>query len=250
MPSSDAESKASGVARPEFVTTHWSVVLAAADGSSPVASAALEELCRTYWFPLYAFVRRQGYNTEEAQDLTQEFFCRFFEKNYLAQVRQEKGKFRSFLLAAMKHFLANERVRANRLKRGGGQTIVSLDTAQGEQRYLLDPETDLSPEKIFEQRWATTIMEKALARLREESGQAGKAQQFELLKKFLSTEPGEGEYAAIGKQLETNPRTIGVAVFRLRQRYRELVRAEVAKTVAHPSEVDEELRHLCAVLAG
>jgi RNA polymerase sigma-70 factor (ECF subfamily) len=232
------------------VTTHWSVVLAAADQASPGASEALEELCRTYWFPLYAFVRRQGHNADEAQDLTQEFFCRFFEKNYLAQVRQEKGKFRSFLLAAMKHFLANERVRAQRLKRGGGRTIISLDAAQAEHRYLLDPETDLSPEKIFEQRWATTIMEQALARLREESDQASKSRQFDLLKQFLSTEPAEGEYAAVARELGTIPRTVGVAVYRLRQRYRELVRAEVAKTVAHPGEVEEEMHHLCSVLAG
>jgi RNA polymerase sigma factor (sigma-70 family) len=234
----------------QFATTHWSVVVAAVEQASPQASDALEKLCHTYWYPLYAFVRRQGNNADVAQDLTQEFFRRLIEKNYLAGVKQEKGKFRTFLLAAMKHFLANERVRDRRIKRGGGRTIISLDDEQAEQRYLLDPETDLSPEKIYEQRWATTIMEKAIASLRENWVQAGKSSQFEALKKFLSTNPSDGDYRAIAQQLNLSPGAVSAAVHRLRRGYGEHVRAEIAQTVTQPADIDDELRYLYSVLTG
>ncbi|MBI2947188.1 MAG: sigma-70 family RNA polymerase sigma factor [Verrucomicrobia bacterium] len=234
----------------QFATTHWTVVLAAVERSSPQASDALGKLCQTYWYPLYAFVRRQGYTADDAQDLTQEFFCRLFEKNYLADVRREKGKFRTFLLAAMKHFLANERVRSRRIKRGGGRTLLSLEDGQAEQRYLLDPENDLSPEKLYEQRWATTIMEQALTRLREKCERTGKSTQFQLLKNFLTTEPNDGDYAAIATRLKISPGAVGVAVHRLRHRYGELIRAEIAQTVAQPADIDDELRYLYAILTG
>jgi RNA polymerase sigma-70 factor (ECF subfamily) len=234
----------------QFVTTHWSMVLAAADEASAEAAEALEALCRTYWFPLYAFVRRQGHTAEEAQDLTQEFFCRFLEKNYLAQVRQEKGRFRSFLVAAMKHFLSNERARNHRLKRGGGRTILSLDAAQAEQRYLLGQATDFSPEKLYEHRWATAVMEHALARLRDDMTRAGKAAQFEALKRFLSADPAPGDYAAVAGELASSPEAVAVAVHRLRQQYLGWIRAEVARTVAQPGDIDGEVRHLYQVLVG
>jgi RNA polymerase sigma-70 factor (ECF subfamily) len=254
MPNEQANSpgSAGGNDARVFATTHWSVVLAAHDGNSPQAAEALEKLCRTYWYPLYAFVRRQGQDAEAAKDLTQEFFRHFLEKGLLESVQREKGKFRSFLLVAMKHFLSNQRREASRIKRGGGQTFLSLDEQRAEERYALEPETDFSPDRIFEQRWATTVMEQALQRLRQEqeSSAPGKARQFERLKPFLSEEPGDGEYAGLATEFGLTRGAIGVAVHRLRQRYGELVRAEIAHTVSHPTEVDEELRHLRALLSG
>ena len=231
-----------------FATTHWSVVQAAGQRASPEAVEALEQLCRTYWYPLYAYVRRKGYPAPDAQDLTQAFFEQFLEANFLASVDRQKGKFRSFLLAALKHFLANEHDRANAEKRGGRQTFVSLDDETAEQRYLLEPISNQTPERIFEQRWAVTLLEQALARLREESTAVDNARQFELLKTFLSAESSDGEYASVAAQLGTTAGNVAVTVHRLRQRYRELVRREVARTVLSPADLEEEMHYLFTLL--
>ncbi|MBI3853728.1 MAG: sigma-70 family RNA polymerase sigma factor [Verrucomicrobia bacterium] len=231
-----------------FATTHWSVVLKAGQRPSPQAAEALEKLCRTYWYPLYAYVRRQGHDAPDAQDLTQAFFERFLEGNFLESVDRQKGKFRSFLLAALKHFLANQNDRVNAEKRGGGRTLLSLDDETAEQRYLLEPISNQSPENIFEQRWAVTLLEQALTRLREESAADHDTRQFDLLKTFLSAESGEGEYAAVAAQLGMTIGNVAVTVHRLRQRYREMIRSEVAQTVLSPADLDEEMHYLFTVL--
>jgi RNA polymerase sigma-70 factor (ECF subfamily) len=225
-------------------------VLAAGRDRAPEADAALERLCRTYWYPLYAYVRQRGYSPHDAQDLTQEFFAKLLEKNYLNEVDPAKGKFRSFLLAALNHFLANEYDRATALKRGGRQTPISLDAEMAEGLFALEPVSNVTPEKVFERRWASTLLDKALAGLQEEYAKAGKEQLFGHLKMFLTEGAASGEYAPVAKKLHMAPGTVAVAVHRLRQRYRELVRAEVANTLANPAETEEEMRHLFSVLTS
>lgn len=224
------------------------MLVAARDGS-PTAAEALEKLCRAYWYPLYAYLRRQGRDAQDAQDLTQEFFARLLARRDLERVDRAKGRFRSFLLASMKHFLANEWDKSHALKRGGGQQILSLDEEDAEGRYLQEPAADSTPEKLFEQRWAMTVLDAALARLKAEFAAADKARQFELLQPFLSGASADGDYAAVSGPLELNPGAVAVAVHRLRQRYRELVRAEVAQTVASPADVEDEMRQLFNALA-
>lgn len=231
-----------------FVTTSWSNLMAARQKDSPDAKAALETLCTTYWYPLYAYVRRLGYNPTDAEDLTQSFFCQLLEKNYLGAVDRKRGKFRSFLLAALNHFLSNHRDFHNAAKRGGGKTVLSLDEKTAEDLYLLEPASDLSPEKIFEARWATTVVSQARKSLQHEYEQAGKGDQFRQLESFLSEEPASGDYAAAAARLQTTSGAVAVAVHRLRQRYGETVRSEVARTVVTASEVESEMRHLCSVL--
>jgi len=232
-----------------FTATHWSVVLTAGQSDSPQAAQALEKLCRAYWYPLYAYVRRQGHSPHDAQDLTQEFFARLLAKNYLATVGREKGKFRSFLLAALNHFMADERDRTRAAKRGGGKAVISLDEEDAETRYQADIVSQLSPDKIFEKRWATTLLEQAFSRLREESVAAGKSERFDRLKTFLEDGTGPGDYDEAGAELGMAANTVAAAVHRLRQRYRELVRAEIANTVASPDEIKEEMQNLVAALA-
>jgi len=234
---------------PRFVTTQWNVILSAANTGAAQIDA-LEQLCRAYWYPLYAYVRRRGHGPEDAQDLTQEFFARLLEKNWLADIEPAGGRFRSFLLTAMNGFLANEYDRSRAAKRGGGKQIISLDQDRAEERYLNEPATDETPERIFERRWALTVLDQALARLRNEYETAEKSRQFDLLNPFLSREAGEGEYASVAKQLGFGAGAIGVAVHRLRQRYRESVRQEIANTLADATRVDEEMRHLFAALRG
>jgi RNA polymerase sigma factor (sigma-70 family) len=231
-----------------FATTHWSVVLAAREEHTPHAAEALENLCQTYWYPLYAFVRREGKNAEDAQDLTQEFFGRLLDKNYLAQVEHRKGKFRSFLLAALRHFLADQRDRARAVKRGAGAHCLSLDAQTAEGRYRFEPVDRMDAEKIYERRWAMTLLEQALTRLRDENDAAGKTELFERLRDFVAGESDVscGEAAA---QLGLTESALKSALHRLRQRYRELVRAEVAHTVADPAEIDTEIRYLIVVLS-
>ena len=228
----------------EFVTTHWSVVLAARDGVSPQAAQALERLCRTYWFPLYAYVRRQGHGAPDAQDLVQGFFARLLQGNFLENVGPQKGKFRSFLLASLNHFLSDEWDKARAQKRGGGQMLISLDDANAEELYLAEPDSHLTAEEMFEQRWALTLLAQALAQLREEFAAAGKKREFDHLKIFLSTLTGDGGYDAAAAELEMPVATIAVKVHRLRQRYSELIRAEIAQTVGSPAEIEEEMGHL------
>lgn len=227
--------------------THWSAVLAAGHTASPRATLAMEELCRTYWYPLYAYVRRRGHAVEEARDLTQEFFARLIEKHWLAEADPAKGRFRNFLLTALNHFLANEWRNARAAKRGGGQSPISLDDT-AEARYADEPACDLTPEKIYERRWALSLFDRALARLREQYAAADKTRLYGCLKEFLSSEPGEGDYARVGAQLQMSSGAVAAAVHRLRQHYRGLVREEIAHTVNSPDEVEDEMRSLLTAL--
>ena len=235
-----------------FATTHWTTVLAAGECPSPLASAALEKLCQTYWYPLYAFVRRQGNAPEDAQDLTQAFFERFLEKNYLKDVARERGRFRSFLQAALRHFLADQRDRTRAAKRGGRASFVPLldDEADAEGRYQSEPPRAEAAERSFDRAWAQTVMRSALRRLGAESASAGKAAEFAALKPFLSRPPEGNEYDQVGEPFGLTARAIAMAVSRLRARYRELVRERIADTVATPGEVEEEMRYLIDLLTG
>jgi RNA polymerase sigma-70 factor (ECF subfamily) len=232
-----------------FVTTPWTEVLLARRQETPGAQEALEQLCRLYWFPLYAYVRHSVKDPHEAEDLTQEFFRLLIEKNYLGAVDRERGKFRSFLLVAVKRFLINAHVHANRQKRGGGQTHVSLDLEMAESQLQSDLATGLSPDEIFERRWARTILEDTTARLREEYAKSGKSAIFEALSGFLADESRFGDYADVATRLGMTPSTVAVTVHRLRLRYRQLVREAVRPTVSDAAEVDEEMKHLVAVLS-
>ena len=231
-----------------FATTHWSVVICATQETSPQAKDAIEVLCRIYWFPLYAYVRRRGYDAEEAKDLTQEFFLRLLQKHYLAHADRSKGRFRSFLLSSLNHFLANDWRRAQAAKRGGGQLPISFDEASAETRYALEPRSDLSPERLYERQWALTLLDQALARLRDEFTALGQVRQFEQLKGFLTTGEAESTYAAVAAELGMTVGAVGMAVHRLRHRYRVLLTAEIAHTVASPAEVEEEIRWLFAAV--
>ena len=232
-----------------FATTHWSVVLAAGQGATLEADDALERLCRTYWWPLYAFVRRRGHAPHDAEDLTQEFFARLVAKDFLHAVDRSKGKFRSFLLAALEHFLANEWRRAHTQKRGGQFTFISIDPASAEERYLQVPAPTLTPERLFEQQWARTLLELTVARLREEFVNVGKVRLFDALKIFLTGDKPAGRYAELASSLHTTEAALKMVVSRMRQRYGELLRAEIARTVSGPDEVEEELRAVLAALS-
>ena len=231
-----------------FATTHWSVVLAAGRTSSPDSRRALTTLCETYWYPSYAYVRRRGYAREEAQDLTQEFFLGLLEKDVLRAADPERGRFRSFLLGSLKNFLANEWRDARAKKRGGGRVPLSLDFRSAEDQYALEPGHELTPEKIYERRWALTLLERSLSKLREEFTRAGKSDLFDQLKVFLGGEGQRVSYKEIAEKLAMTEGAVKVSVHRLRRRCRELLRAEIAQTVAGPEEVDEELRHLFSAL--
>jgi len=233
-----------------FATTHWSVVLAAGHSTDTQASAALEELCRTYWYPLYAYVRRRGHNPEDAEDLTQEFFARFLAGNYLAGVDRERAKFRSYLLGAMNHFLADAWDHAHRIKRGGGQALQTLDLCSGESRYTLEPVTELTPDRLFDRRWALTLLNQVLSRLRQEYEQSGKGRLFERLSPFLPGDAEADSYSDLARELEMTESTVRVAVHRLRRRYGQLFSSEVAHTVANPAEIQEEMRYLLAVVSS
>lgn len=232
----------------EFVTTHWSIVLAAGSGGSPCAAAAMQQLCRAYWFPIYAHVRRCGRGAHDAQDLTQEFFATLLQRDDLARVRPEKGRFRSFLLASVGHFLANQRKKATRLKRGGGKIIISIDPALAEERYGREPSHDSTPEKLFERTWAMTLLGQVIDELREEARRANKLCLFESLKVFLTGEGDGPIYAKVGAQLDMTEAAVKMAVSRLRRRYRDILRAQIARTVATDDEIDEEIRHLFIAL--
>jgi RNA polymerase sigma-70 factor (ECF subfamily) len=229
-------------ARPAvFSTTHWSMVLAAGDKKSPEAKEALERLCGAYWYPIYAYVRRKGYKAEDAQDLTQEFFSRLVERNYLSVADRNRGKFRSFLLGSLEHFLAREWTKAHAQKRGGGRTVFSFDEANAEDRHSHEPAHQLSPGRIFERRWATTLLDQAMSRLREECAASQKGEFFTRIEPHLSGEKGDTSYAEIAAILRMSQEAVKVAVHRLRRRFGELIRAEIAQTVATPQEADEEL---------
>ena len=233
-----------------FTPTHWSVVVAARGSDTTHARAALEKLCRTYWPPIYAFVRRQGHSPHDAQDLTQEFFARLLEKNYLVEVDRSKGRFRSFLLASLKHFLANEWDKSQAQKRGGGQILIPIDAATAESACGFQLADGLTAEKIYERRWALTLLDQVLRRLRADYVRDGKEKLFEHLKPTLTEASRTVAYSEIASRLDTTEGAVKVAVHRLRARYRELLRAEIADTVASASEVEEEIRNLFAALAG
>ena len=227
-----------------FVTSRWTVVLAAGQPGLPQAAQALEELCATYWYPLYAYVRRQGHSKEDAEDLVQGFFSRFLDKNYLAGLSHEKGKFRAFLLACLKHFMANEWDRAARQKRGGHLQTLSLDWQQADSRYHVDPADHLSPDKLYDRAWAVVLLGRVLARLRDEYVLLGKLPVFEQLKSFITMGKSAIPYLQAGNALGITEAAARVTVHRLRRRFRELLRDEVAQTLSHPGQVEEEMRAL------
>jgi DNA-directed RNA polymerase specialized sigma24 family protein len=235
---------------PAFTTTHWSVVLQAGGAPSPQNEAALEQLCRIYWYPLYAYVRRRGCLPEDAKDLVQGFFLHLLRGEILAGVRREGGRFRSFLLVTLKHYLSDQRDKALAQKRGGGRQIVSWDAAQAEQRFLREPVDAQSPDLLFERNWALTLLERALARLREMCESEGKGELFAHLKGFILGEKGIKSYAAAAAELQLTDSAFKTALFRLRRRYHELVRDEVRETVAEPKEAEEELRHLLTLFTA
>ena len=232
----------------QFATTHWSVVLTAGHSGAPDAEGALEALCQAYWYPLYVYVRRRGYGVEEAQDLTQEFFARLIGKHWLAEADARKGRFRNFLLTALNHFLANEWHRSHAAKRGGGQVLIALDDT-AEARYAQEPVSHQTPERIYERHWALSVFDRALERLRERYAATGRVGLHDRLMTFLSVDAAEGEYARVGKELEMSAHAVAMAVHRLRQQYRDLVREEVAHTVQSPAELEEEIRWLLQALS-
>jgi DNA-directed RNA polymerase specialized sigma24 family protein len=228
----------------QFATTRWSMVLAAGGLVSPDSRQALAVLCETYWYPLYAYTRRQGYRTEEAQDLIQAFFTRLLEKNDLQVADRQRGKFRSFLLAALNHFLANEWDRTRAAKRGGDRAFWSIDSTLAESRYGGELTHQRSPEALFERRWALTVLDLVFASLRREFAAAGKEEEFDCLKEHLT--PGESSvpYQAVAARLGMSEGAVKVAVHRLRRRFAQLLRTEIAQTVTGPEEIDEEIRDL------
>jgi RNA polymerase sigma factor (sigma-70 family) len=230
-----------------FTTTHWSVVLQA-QGQSPAAQEALEKLCRTYWRPVYSFVRREGVRTEEAEDLTQSFFALLLERRNFDAVRKEKGRLRSYLLTSLKHFLISEHRRSVTMKRGKGQQPVPLEELAVIGRAAIEPADHLSADRIYERRWALTLMEQVLRRLRDEYVMAGNAELFDLLKQLLPDEPGAPSRAEIALQLGLTDNALRQAFHRFRQRYQLLLREEISHTVAVASDIEDELRHLIRVL--
>jgi len=230
-----------------FTTTHWSVVLEA-QGESPAAHEALERLCRIYWRPIYSFVRRQGLGPEAAEDITQGFFAQLLERKKFSALRKEKGRLRSFLLGALKYFVADEQRRAMAIKRGKGQRLIPLEELRANERIEMEPSDPLTAEMIYERRWALTVLERVLSRLKEEYHTAGNAALFDALKQLLPDEPGSPSQAEIAAQLGMTENAIRQAFYRFRQRYQSLLREEIAHTVATPGDIEDELRHLIAVL--
>jgi DNA-directed RNA polymerase specialized sigma24 family protein len=251
-----SESTSESSARPAlprddyFVTTRWTVVLSAGRKSSPQSDRALGELCQTYWFPLYAYVRGRGHTKEDAEDLVQAFFARFLERNYLEGLGAERGKFRAFLLASLKHFLANEWDKAMRQKRGGGAQHLSLDWHEADKRFHLEPADVATPDRIFDREWALALLERVIGLLKDECARDGKAQLFEQAKGYLMVSAEAIPYPEAAATLAMDEGAVRVAVHRLRKRYRELLRTEVAQTLTDPAQVSEELRSLQAALAG
>lgn len=227
-----------------FVTTQWSVVTQAGQDHSPAAAAALEKLCRLYWFPVYGEIRRRGFSAHDAQDLTQQFFARLLERNTFAKAEQAKGRFRSYLIGALNYFLSDERDRQGAAKRGGGTAILSLDAEQAEGRYLEEPAAPGGAENYFDHQWRIALLEKALTSLKDEYAQEKKGALFQQLQRFLGSESGSGGYDAPAAKLGMTTSAVAVAVHRLRQRYAEIVRSLVADSVANPADVDDEIRRL------
>jgi RNA polymerase sigma-70 factor (ECF subfamily) len=243
-----SESQSQSSLSREFTTTHWSVILLAGGAASNAADAALEQLCRTYWYPLYAYVRRQGHSESDAQDLTQSFFARLLERKYLRLADRNQGHFRTFLLTSLKHFLINEWKKENREKRGAGQRSLSLDEEMAESRFAAEPAIAQPADTLYDRGWAAVLLERALAALKAEFERSGKLDLFERLKVFVWGDKRALSYAEMAVQLNMTEGAVKVAVHRLRQRYGDLLRAEVAQTVSTPDEVNEELRYLISVV--
>lgn len=232
----------------KVVTTQWSQVLAARDGSDTEARRALESLCQAYWQPLYAFIRHQGHKPEEASDLTQAYFTEFLEKDFLADVDPEKGRFRAYLISSLRHFLSHDRVRNRALKRGGGILTLSLDTDVAEDRYRQELAAGRSPEEVFERRWALTVLGKAMARLRRESTTENQRRSFEALKPYLTGDEPRRPYREVGEELGMTEMAVRKAVHRLRRRFGQVLRDEIAETVADADAIDDEVRHLLTII--
>jgi len=250
MPPADERQTSGAGHEGHFATTRWSLVLSAGNRGSLQSATALATLCETYWYPLYVFVRRRGRDADDAQDLVQAFFARLLEKNDLAAAGRERGKFRSFLLTSLKHFLANEWDRQRAQKRGGGQPLLSIDFGTADDRYRAEPSHDLTAEKVFERRWAMVLLANVLARLQQEFVQAGKSDTFDHLKIFLTGEQPALTYGQLGAELAMNEGAVKVAVHRLRRRYRDLLRDEIGQTLADPEEIDQEIRDLFAAISS
>jgi RNA polymerase sigma factor, sigma-70 family len=245
LTTADSSTQRSGTgARDIFATTHWTVVLAAGRRHTPDSDRALEELCRTYWYPLYAYVRRRGYSKEDAEDLTQAFFTRFLEKNYLGSVNAERGRFRAFLLASLKHFLINDWKRSRRQKRGAGEALLSLDWSTADTQFQVAATAEPSPDKAFDREWALALLGKVVGRLQQECEADGRGQQFAELKIFLTAGKGALSYAEPARKLGLDEGAVRVIVHRLRKRYRELLRDEIRHTLSDPAQVEEEMRAL------
>ena len=235
---------------PIFATTRWTLVLKAGDAASGEQADALAQLCQTYWYPLYAFIRRQGSSVEQAQDLTQGFFARLLERNYLDRADRDKGKFRWFLLGALKHFLSNQREHDRAAKRGGTTIHLPLDEILAEKRYQLEPSTDLTPDKIYERAWAMTLLARVRQQLREHYEEAGKHERYEKLECLLPGTHEKRSYTELASELGLSEGALRVELHRLKATYRQLLRAEIAHTVSAPTEIDEELRELILVMQG
>jgi RNA polymerase sigma factor (sigma-70 family) len=246
---SEPSNQSSSASGEVFATTHWTVVLAAGRRHTPQSDHALEELCRSYWFPLYAYVRRRGHAKEDAEDLVQAFFARFLAKNYLEGLSAERGRFRAFLLASLKHFLANEWDKSQRQKRGGGAVHLSLDWATADTKFQVAATGEPSPDLVFDREWALALLSKVIERLDTESVADGKAKLFEQLKVFLAAGKGETAQSEVAKALGMEEGAVRVAVHRLRKRYRQLLRDEIANTLSDPAMVDEEMRALFGAFA-
>lgn len=244
------EARSRNQAGVEFQTTHWSVVLRAGDACESTARQALEELCRAYWFPLYAYVRRQGQRAEDAQDLTQEFFSRFLEHGNFERANPGRGRFRTYLLTSLKRFLNEEWRRANRQKRGGGQFVTPVNLEDAEVRLSAEPCDTLSPDRLYDRRWVDALLERVVERLRQDYESTGRKSVYLQLQQYLWGPLAEVSYAEMGRRLKMNEGAVKVAVHRLRQRYRELLREEVAHTVEKPEDVEEELRYMLATFSG
>jgi DNA-directed RNA polymerase specialized sigma24 family protein len=231
-----------------FPVTHWTDIMAARREGSAVAAEALNRLCSTYWYPIYVYIRRKGNSDEDAKDIAQSFFLHVLERNLLGSADRTKGKFRSFLLGSLNYFLANRKEFEQAKKRGGGAHFISLDEKTAEERYALEPVDELSPEKLFERRWALELHEQSIHHLREHYRRDGKQQLFDHLKPFLSDQTDAGDYAAVARALNMTPGAVTTAASRLRGRYGEFINAEIARTVASPEEIPSERRYICEIL--
>jgi len=233
----------------QFLTTRWTVVLTARDKASPASQAAMQTLCSAYWYPLYAYTRRLGYSSHDAEDLTQEFFARLLEKDWLDFVQRERGRFRTFLVVALKRFLANEWDKVRAAKRGGGHAPVALDAESAEERYLAEPASTLAADHLYDRRWAMTLLEDALGRLRAEYTSERRGAEFDRLKQYLTADRGSIPYAEIAAAGATTEGAARVAVHRLRKRFRDVFRAAIADTVSDPADLDGEIRYVAEVLS-